>query len=143
MQKDFMAMAQQQGVNPQQPPTPGAEQQFNPQDIGPTMEQMGAAGLPTGGSSKEIKQRILAMLQQTGLLEMFKTPAEKQKLAKDMDALVEAMESEDIEAIQSNPIIKLLEQAIPGEEEQPQQQQQAGPKNFAGMMPPGGGMGGR
>ena len=140
MQKDYMAMAQQQGVNPQQPPAPGAEPQISAQDIGPTMEQMGAAGLPTGDSPEDIKERILAMLKQTGLLEMFKTAEQKQQLEQAMDELIEAMETENIELLKNNLIIKLLEKASP-EVEAPQQQ--AAPTNFAGMMPPGGGMGGR
>jgi hypothetical protein len=134
MQKDFAAMAQQAPAK-QMPQTEEA-QEFSPQDLGPTMEQMGSAGLPTGGSRKEIKQRLLAMLEQTGLLQMFKTADQKQQLVKDMDALIDAIESEDAEAVQSNPIIKMLEQSIPGEEQQTAPQQ-----DFASMA--GGGMGGR
>jgi hypothetical protein len=140
MQPDFSKMAQGQAKPTEQPQemTPEVKQQtagFLKQL--PTMEAMGKQGLPTGESKEDIKSRILSMLQSLGLMEMFDTPAKQQELASNLDALVTAYETDDIQAIESNPIIQMISEVLPQEQSQAAP---AAPTNFAGMVPPGGGM---
>jgi len=139
MQPDFSKMAQGQAK-----PTEEVTQEDNNEAAAfmkslPTMKKMGEAGLPTGDSREEQKQRLLSMLESLGLMAMFETPAKQQELAANIDALITAMENEDVEAITSNPIMILIEEAT--SKQQPQAA--AAPTNFAGMVPPGGGMSGR
>ena len=139
MQPDFSKMAQGQAK-----PTEEVTQEESNEAAAfmkqlPTMEKMGKAGLPTGDSREEQKQRLLSMLESLGLMAMFETPAKQQELAANIDALITAMEEEDVEAIKSNPIMTLIEEAT--SKQQPQAA--AAPTNFAGMVPPGGGMSGR
>lgn len=131
MQKDYTGMAQKQ-----QKPT---EEQFMNDPFMkqmPTMEQMGEAGLPTGDSEEDIKQRLLAMFEQIGLLELYNTPEKQQQFAQQLDLLVKAYIAKDKKAIVENPLTKEMSQLL---EKQPQQ---APTKDYASMMP-GGGMGGR
>jgi hypothetical protein len=147
MQKDFMGMAQGQAA-----PTPSTEQvseqegQEFLQSL-PTMEQMGQQGLPTGESREDMKQRLLAMLQQVGVLDMYQSPAEKQQFTQELNQLLDAFMNEDAKAIQNNPIMLKLEELMTqqGGTGGPVPQQGAAPKDFSAMMPPtpGGGMLGR
>ena len=134
--QDFSKM-----VSPQAAPTtndkPTPEQQAQLDAAAnalPSMEEMGKQGLPTGGSKEEMKQRLLSLLESVGALKLFKTAEQKQQLLKDMDALIEAYETQDTQGVMNNPITKLLERM---------QGDAPKPANFAGMMPSGGGMSGR
>ena len=116
MQKDYMAMAQQQGINPQQPSAPGG-------DIETVVNN--------------IKQ-ILTELQMADAVE----ESEIQELA-------ELIVKQDEAAIAENKLYQILSETMtqlqntPDEQQQAPQQQGGAPKDFASMMPPGGGMGGR
>jgi uncharacterized protein YicC (UPF0701 family) len=154
MQKDFMGMAQGQQA-------PATSEQMTPEEAEgmkgilkqmPTMDSMKSQGLPGGESKEDIKQRLLAMLQQVGVLELYKTPAEKQQFTQELNQLIEAFMNQDAQAIENNPIMIKLTELTQGPQTMPQQptggpvpQQGAAPKDFSAMMPPtpGGGMLGR
>ena len=156
MQPDFMKMAQQSQAAPKE-----KTMQISPeeaQSMAFDEEAFEAMGAPTGGSKEDVKQRFLMLLEQLDLMEMFSTPESQQKLAQQVDALAEASLSGNVEAMEANPIFKLIEQAVQqsgilneGQEGQQAQaptqapQQPAAPTNFAGMVKPptGGGMSGR
>jgi len=145
MQKDFMGMAQQ------------AQQPMEDDIMSPLSDQdLMDSGLPTGNDEGAIKERIMAILAKFGILEQV-SEANKVKLEKEAAKLAKAIVNKDIEAIEASPLNDIFEKIVkeenaslePSEEEMammdaeeaPQQPQ--GPTNFAGMMPPGGGMGGR
>ena len=152
MQPDYSKLAQGQAAPKQETMEISPEEAKSMAFDEGAFEAMGA---PTGSSKEDIKQRFLMLIEQLDLMEMFSTPEAQQKLAQQVDALAEASLSGDVEAMQSNPVFKLIEQAVQqsgvlneGQEAQaPTQapQQPAAPTNFAGMVKPptGGGMSGR
>jgi hypothetical protein len=149
MQKDFMAMAQGQQA-------PAATQQITEEDIneiGFSSEDFETMGMPGGDDIDSVKQRLMMLLEQSGLMEMFQEPAQQQQLATLMNELAQAMVDQDIEKIQNSKLFQLIQTSMEesGGLEELQQPtggpvpQQGGTKDFASMMPPtpGGGMGGR
>ena len=153
-----MGMAQKGQAATQEPAQAGAQaSQFSEEDIneiGFSSEDFEEMGMPGGDDLDSVKQRILMLLEQSGLMEMFKEPAQQQQLATLVSELAEAMVAQDIEAIQNSKLYQLIEDAMQqsgGLEElqkgtggqMPQGEQ--GTTDFAAMMPPGpgGGMGGR
>ena len=155
MQPDYSKLAQGQAAPKQETMEISAQ---DAQDLSFNEKAFEAMGAPTGSSKEDVKQRFLMLLEQLDLMEMFSTPESQQKLAQQVDALAEASLSGDVEAMQANPVFKLIEQTVQqsgvlneaqeGQEAQaPTQapQQPAAPTNFAGMVKPptGGGMSGR
>jgi hypothetical protein len=140
MQKDYMAMAQGQAA-PQEQLT---EQDVN--ELIPTDEEFSQDGFTPGDSPEKVKQRILEFLEKLGLMEDFKDQYSKLEFTKKLDEYVKALFAGDEEAVASNPIHAILTEAsasmgdISGDE-MPQQAPAAN-KDFASMMPPGGGMSG-
>ena len=128
MQKDYMAMAQGQGVEPQQPPMPGQEQ-----------------------SPEEVQAKILDFFQDMNMLPP--EGPEKQKIEEQALELAQLIIEGDEDKIAENPLYKVYVEAMAnfsaemtnqGMEPEQAQAQQQGPKDFASMMPPeGGGMVGR
>ena len=144
-----MSMAQGQ-----QAPAAVPQEQLTEQDVEeliPTDEEFSQDGFTPGDSPEQVKQRILEFLEKLGLMEDFKDQASKLEFTKQLDSYVEALFAGDEEAVVSNPIHEILKQAsasmgdIDSMEELPEQGMQAEgqPTDFAAMMPPGGGMGGR
>ena len=114
------------------------------EDIGlPSNEQYEARGIGTGQDKESMKQRLMAMLEEVGYMETLTTPAEQQQFVQELDSLVDLLIKEDLQAVQNHPLMKKIEQIMPNQSPQQQAPQQAGPKDFASMMPPGGGMSGR
>ena len=152
MQPDYMKMAQGQAA-PKEETVQISPEEAKSMAFGE--EAFEAMGAPTGSSKEDVKQRFLMLLEQLDLMEMFSTPEAQQKLAQEVDALAQAAVSGDVEAMQANPVFKLIEKTVQesgvlneGQEAQaPTQapQQPAAPTNFAGMVKPptGGGMSGR
>ena len=117
------------------------------EDLGlPTDEQYKARGIGTGQDKESIKQRLMVALEEAGYIETLTTPAMQQEFAMELDQLVELLVKEDLRAAAAHPLMKKIEQVMPGEAPQaPQAAPQQGPTNFAGMVKPpmGGGMSGR
>lgn len=151
--QDFSAMAQQA-------PT----EDFTEEEIEGaafSSEDFETMGMPGGDDLTSVKQRIMMLVEQAGLLEVFQQPADKQKLAVLIDDLAVAMVEQDLQKIQANQLFQLIkttmeesggvEQLQGAASEQLQgaapEQAQAEPsatKDFASMMPPsGGGLPGR
>ena len=133
-----MAMAQQPQAQeqPTEELTPEEMQELKFSD-----EDFKESGLTPGESPDAMKQRFLEILQKAGVLDEY-TKAEVREIVKEIDAYVEAMLAGDLEKVKSSYLNDLLADVdlespidMPGEE-QPQQ----GGTDFAGMMPPGGGM---
>ena len=132
-------------------------QQITEEDIsgiGFSSEDFETMGMPGGDDIDSVKQRLMMLLEQSGLMEMFQEPAQQQQLATLMNELAQAMVDQDIEKIQNSKLFQLIQTSMEesGGLEELQQptggavpQQQGAPKDFASMMPPtpGGGMGGR
>lgn len=137
MQKDFMAMAQGQGQAQEQlTPEEKEELTFSDQDYQ-------ESGLTPGNSPEAMKARLTELLQKSGMLEGF-SKEELQDLAMEIDNYVKAMLNNDVKTIQSSYITEMLSQiGMDFGEGEEMPQEQAAPTNFAGMMPPGGGMGGQ
>jgi hypothetical protein len=142
--QDFSAMAQQA-------PT----EDFTEEEIEGaafSSEDFETMGMPGGDDLTSVKQRIMMLVEQAGLLEVFQQPADKQKLAVLIDDLAVAMVEQDLQKIQANQLFQLIKTTMEesGGVEQLQEaapeQAQAEPaatKDFASMMPPsGGGLGG-
>lgn len=125
MQKDFAAMAQQAPAQ-QEPDIMGAL---------PSMEAMGKAGLPTGGSPEDMKKRVMSLLQSIGVLEMYKTAEQKQQLEEEVNQIIQAIEEKNVDLLSQIPLFQKIQELMPQEQAAPQQ-------DFASMVP-GGGMGGR
>ena len=137
MQPDYMKMAQGQAApkeQPQQPPQQAAGNILKPGDLK-------SVGLPEGSSPAEAKQRVMAMLEELGVLENLK-PEVLQQLQQKVDEFVQLALSG--KSVEGHPILNIIKQAAQeaGFEISEPQQPKA-PTNFAGMMPPGGGMSGR
>ena len=139
MQKDFMAMAQ--GNNKL------TEEDLREATLSP--EDLETLGMPSGEDEESMKQRFIQLFEEAGLMEMFQEPAQQQEFTRLLQELIESLMAQDLEAVLANPLYQLLEQNLQqGEadilaEEDEAPQAAAAPTNFAGMMPPGGGMGGR
>lgn len=141
MQPDFMKMAQGQEAPKEEAIQISPEEAQNLSYDEEAFEVMGA---PTGSSKEEVKQRLMMLIEQLDLMELFKTPEAQQKLAQQLDALAEAAMSGNAQEMEANPIYKLIEKtAEQSGALNPEQPEEKAPKNFAGMMPPGGGMSGR
>lgn len=130
MQKDFMSMAQ--GA--------GASQQVTEQDLKMTDADYEEAGLPGGEGPEAMKQRILTMLEQAGVMEGLEA-AEQQEIIQLVDQLIVDVEAQNFEAVEQNPIMQLLSGLFEqmGVEETGQQ---AAPADMAAMAGPGGMPGG-
>ena len=137
-----MAMAQQQGINAQQPPTPGqggalSQEQIN--QMVPNEQQLQQMGMPAGEDKESIKKRFLAMFEEFGVLKSL-NPEGLRELTQKLDEFVDLLIAQDTAKLKEHPITKMLKSF----ETEIRGQQQAAPKQqAAGMMPPGGGMGGR
>ena len=91
------------------------------------------------GSEQEVTQKLMQLFQESGVTNLFQGPQKQQEFMTLVQSLVKAFMQKDSEAIQSHPLIQMLQQAIPGGKEwQQETQQQAGPTDFAAMA--GGGM---
>ena len=133
-----MKMAQGQAA-PQQAPQGAPANQLN--------QFYEEQGMAKGNDVEAIKQRLLQVLEESGFLKKL-TPEGLKTLTNKVQEFAELAIKGDQEALKNHPITKLLgqieKQAAAQSPQQPQQQPQgAAPKNFAGMIPPGGGMSGR
>ena len=136
MQKDFMGMAQQSQAQAQAAP------QQAPQGAPMAAGQQGAAQ-----ERKNVVENLTQLAQAAGM--QGEIPAEQ--LNQMIEELADLIMAGDEDGMENNKLYQMLtamfDQAkdMPEAQQQPQQQQPqgAGPKNFAGMMPPGGGMSGR
>ena len=143
MQPDYMKMAQGQEKPKEKTMQISPEEAKNLTYDAEAFEVMGA---PTGSSKEDVKQRLMMLVEQLDLMELFKTPEAQQRLAQSIDALAEAAMNGNTEEMEANPIYKLIEKTAEQSgvlnTEQPQEE---GPTNFAGMVKPptGGGMSGR
>jgi hypothetical protein len=148
MQPDFMGMAQGQAA-PQEELT-----QEDVNEIGYTSEDFETMDMPGGDDIESVKQRLMMLLEQSSILEMFQGPAQLQQLTQLVNELAQAMVDQDIEKIKANKLFQLIQNSMEEtgalkEMEQPTggpvPQQGAPTKDFASMMPPapGGGLGGR
>ena len=130
MQPDFMKMAQQ------------AQGQEAPQEQEVDMvKEFEEAGLPTGQTPEDAKARVTAILKELGVLDGLRAD-QLQKMTNLIDEFVKLAMSGDMKALETHPISKLLNQAQVDFQKAAGAQEQA-PTNFAGMIPPGGGMSGR
>ena len=130
MQPDFMKMAQQaQGKETPQ------EQEVN------MVKEFEEAGLPTGQTPEDAKARVTAILKELGVLDGLRAD-QLQKMTNLIDEFVKLAMSGDMKALEIHPISKLLNQAQVDFQKAAGAQESA-PTNFAGMVPPGGGMSGR
>ena len=128
------------------PKTAPMQQKKEPDVLGglPSMEAMGQAGLPTGGSKQDMKTRLLSLLESIGILDMYKTPDQKLKLNKELDEIIQAFEEKNFELLNQSPLFQKIQQLMPQEQSQQAQAEPAPTKDFASMMPPaGGGLPGR
>ena len=141
MQPDYMKMAQGQAA---------PKEQAAPQKADELNKFYEEQGMAQGNDVESIKQRLLQVLEDSGFLKKL-TPEGLKTLTNKVQEFAELAVKGDQEALKNHPITKLLgqieKQAAAQSQQQPQQPQQqpqgAAPKNFAGMMPPGGGMSGR
>ena len=144
MQPDFMKMAQQS----QQQKQAGPQEQFTAEELEQVSfsdEDYEASGLAPGKSPEAMKTRLLQMLQRSGVIDDFDA-AEKQELVKEVELFVQAFLNKDFKAMQSSYVSKLIEQIglqSPAEVEEGEEEAPAEQTDFAGMMPPGGGMSGQ
>jgi hypothetical protein len=133
MQKDYMAMAKGQQM-PKEQPQQAASNILKPGDLK-------SVGLPEGSSPEEAKKRVMAMLQELGVLDNLK-PEILQQLQQKVDEFVQLALSG--KSVEGHPILNLIQQAAQESGlEISEPTQPKAPTNFAGMMPPGGGMSGR
>ena len=98
--QDFSAMAQQA-------PT----EDFTEEEIEGaafSSEDFETMGMPGGDDLTSVKQRIMMLVEQAGLLEVFEQPADKQKLAVLIDDLAVAMVEQDLQKIQANQLFQLI-----------------------------------
>ena len=144
MQPDFSKMAQGQ----KQP----NKTEFTTEEVKAglpvTKENLEKSGYPSGDSREEMKGRFLKLFEQLGLMELYNTPAKQQQLAADLEEMINLILSKNFAGLEKNELYmtfqKYLEQSEMQGQAQPQAKPQAaGPTNFAGMVPPGGGMSGR
>lgn len=139
MQPDYSKMAQQ--------PTQQAPEADKEQIIAAMQKRQEEAGLPSGGTEEDAKKRILAILENAGVLKKL-NPAGLQQLTAKIEEFIELFKKQDGEGLKNHPITKLLnkiEEDSMQQQQAPQAEPQQGgaPKDFASMMPPGGGMSGR
>ena len=143
--QDFSAMAQQA-------PT----EDFTEEEIEGaafSSEDFETMGMPGGDDLTSVKQRIMMLVEQAGLLEVFQQPADKQKLVVLVDELAVAMVEQDLQKIQANQLFQLIKttmeesggvEQLQGAAPEQVQEEPAATKDFASMMPPsGGGLPGR
>jgi regulator of replication initiation timing len=136
MQPDFMKMAQQSQAN--------AAPQAAPQGAPMAAGQQGAAQ-----ERVNVVENLTQLAQAAGMQNEISKP----ELDRMIQELADAIVANDESAMENSKLYQMLtamfEEArkMPEGQQQPQQQQEpqqaAAPKNFAGMMPPGGGMSGR
>ena len=94
-------------------------------------------GMPTGGDDAAIEKRMMMIIDSLGLLEGLSAEGIKEMEQK-VSEFVKLMKEGDMEALENHPLAKILNKAA----EELRGQQQQTPTDFAGMMPPGGGMNG-
>ena len=132
MQPDFMKMAQQSQAQAQAAP------QQAPQGAPMAAGQQNAAQ-----ERVNVVQNLTQLAQAAGM--QGEIPAEQ--LNQMIEELADLIMAGDEAGMENNQLYQMLtamfEEARKMEQPQQQQPQGAGPKNFAGMMPPGGGMSGR
>jgi regulator of replication initiation timing len=130
MQPDFMKMAQQSQAQ--------AAPQQAPQGAPMAAGQQGAAQ-----ERKNVVENLTQLAQASGM--QGEIPAAQ--LNQMIEELADLIMAGDEAGMENNKLYQMLtamfEEARNMEQPQQQQPQGAGPKNFAGMMPPGGGMSGR
>ena len=131
MQPDFMKMAQQSQAQ--------AAPQQAPQGAPMAAGQQGAAQ-----ERVNVVQNLTQLAQAAGM--QGEIPAEQ--LNQMIEELADLIMAGDEDGMENNKLYQMLtamfDEARKMEQpQQPQQPQGAAPKNFAGMMPPGGGMSGR
>jgi regulator of replication initiation timing len=130
MQPDFMKMAQQSQAQ--------AAPQQAPQGAPMAAGQQGAAQ-----ERKNVVENLTQLAQASGM--QSEIPAAQ--LNQMIEELADLIMAGDEAGMENNKLYQMLtamfEEARNMEQPQQQQPQGAGPKNFAGMMPPGGGMSGR
>jgi hypothetical protein len=137
MQKDFMAMAQGQ----QAPAAvPQQEQYNNINDLKKDLTPLDDNNLPKGEGKKGLKNRIMALFEQSGVIETLPDNMSRAEFLKAVDELADALEKQDFNKAQQNPLFALLEKmgegimgVAPTGGPVPQQ---GAPKDFASMMPP-------
>lgn len=98
MPKDYMKMAQSAGA-----PT----EEISPEELQITDEDYEEMGLPGGEGPEAMKERIMTLLEQMGVLEGV-DQSELQELTSLVDQLVADLEAENFEAVEQNPIMQLL-----------------------------------
>ena len=132
MQPDFMKMAQQSQAQAQAAP------QQAPQGAPMAAGQQGAAQ-----ERKNVVENLTQLAQAAGMQGEIPT----EQLTQMIEELADLIMAGDEDGMENNKLYQMLtamfEEARKMEQPQQQQPQGAGPKNFAGMMPPGGGMSGR
>ena len=132
MQPDFMKMAQQSQAQAQAAP------QQAPQGAPMAAGQQGAAQ-----ERKNVVENLTQLAQASGMQGEIPT----EQLTQMIEELADLIMAGDEDGMENNKLYQMLtamfEEARKMEQPQQQQPQGAGPKNFAGMMPPGGGMSGR
>ena len=153
----MMKMAQQS--QEQQQPSPVSE--GNPEDLKKiraldegTYQQL---GMPTGEDDESMKQRLMILFDQLGLMKGL-TQEGLLELQQQLDDYIKVLKTKDMNKIKNHRITKILDKAAkeieaeakkqgaaPQQGPAPQAAPQQGPTNFAGMVKPpmGGGMSGR
>ena len=130
MQPDYMKMAQQ------------SQTQAAPQQA-PQGAPMAAGQQNAAQERVNVVQNLTQLAQAAGM--QGEIPAEQ--LNQMIEELADLIMAGDEDGMENNKLYQMLtamfEEARNMEQPQQQQPQGAGPKNFAGMMPPGGGMSGR
>lgn len=158
MQPDMMKMAQQSQSKEEMQPSPVSE--GNPEDLKKlepsiSKETYDELGMPSGEDDASMKQRLLMVFEQLGLLQGL-TQEGLFELQQQLDDYIKVLKTKDMNKIKNHRITKILdkaakevqakaqEQGMQQPPTQPQQPMGAAPTNFAGMVkPPGGGMSGR
>ena len=95
-------------------------------------------GLPGGSSPEAAKQRLLAILNELGVLSSL-TQEGLKEITEKIDEYIKIAQTGNLEQLEKHPIGQLLAKAS-GEIAQKAKKQ---PTDFSSMMPPGGGMSGR
>ena len=131
MQPDYSKMAQQGQQAPE------ADRQKLTAQMQEAQTQI---GMPSGATREDAKKRILMILEDAGILKKL-NPTGLQQLTAKIEEFLQLVEKKDEEGLKNHPITKLLNK-VEADTAQQAAPQAAAPTNFAGMMPPGGGMSG-
>ena len=151
MQPDMMKMAQQSQEQQSSPVSEG-----NPEDL-KKIEALDAEtyqelGMPAGEDDESMKQRLMILFDQLGLMKGL-TQEGLLELQQQLDDYIKVLKTKDMNKIKNHRITRILDKAAKELQAEAQKQgapqqgaaPQQGPTNFAGMVKPpmGGGMSGR